>query len=513
MGLSGFDNTAWVKRFTADRPARALPPGRSTRAMIGAGDQIDVVHRPEPRRHRRDDVPRAHHRARTAAASCCAVDGLVAEARRAGREVRRRAEPRADRLLPASVPSDLGYSASTCRSSAARLQPISDRRSAMPVTDRHQLRRQPDRRTSRCSSSTGSRRPPHREAFRYPRRRGLGVGHLASRPATRSTQARGRPAVARHRARAAGRHRVRHPLRVDPGRPRDHVRRRRDDDGLPVDQRRGHRRTSSATPSAASSSPRTTSRSPSSRERQGRAARTSARSSPSTAPTDGDWVIGLDDLAKLGDDYLAEHPGVVEETAPAITPDQLATLIYTSGTTGRPKGVRLRHRLVGLRGRRDPGAGHPAARTTCSSCGCRWRTRSARCCSPTQLALRLRDRDRRPGRQDRRQPRRREADVHGRRAAHLREGARPDRHDAGRPRAAPRRRSSTRPSRSASRSTGSSAEGKSVPLPAQRSSTGSSTSWSSARSATASAAGSASSSPARPRSTTTSPSGSTPPAS
>jgi long-chain acyl-CoA synthetase len=60
--------------------------------------------------------------------------------------------------------------------------------------------------------------------------------------------------------------------------------------------------------------------------------------------TDGDWIIGLDDLAELGDAYLAAHPGVIEETAKAIAPDQLATLIYTSGTTGRPKGVRLLHR-------------------------------------------------------------------------------------------------------------------------------------------------------------------------
>jgi long-chain acyl-CoA synthetase len=60
--------------------------------------------------------------------------------------------------------------------------------------------------------------------------------------------------------------------------------------------------------------------------------------------TDGDWIIGLDDLAKLGDAHLAEHPGIVEATATSIAPDQLATLIYTSGTTGRPKGVRLLHR-------------------------------------------------------------------------------------------------------------------------------------------------------------------------
>jgi long-chain acyl-CoA synthetase len=59
---------------------------------------------------------------------------------------------------------------------------------------------------------------------------------------------------------------------------------------------------------------------------------------------DGDWIIGLEDLAKLGEGYLAEHQDVIKEKAEAIRPDQLATLIYTSGTTGRPKGVRLRHR-------------------------------------------------------------------------------------------------------------------------------------------------------------------------
>ncbi|MGH3345829.1 MAG: AMP-dependent synthetase/ligase, partial [Nocardioides sp.] len=58
---------------------------------------------------------------------------------------------------------------------------------------------------------------------------------------------------------------------------------------------------------------------------------------------DGDWVIDLAALAALGDAYLAENPGVIEETAAKIPADQLATLIYTSGTTGRPKGVRLRH--------------------------------------------------------------------------------------------------------------------------------------------------------------------------
>jgi len=60
--------------------------------------------------------------------------------------------------------------------------------------------------------------------------------------------------------------------------------------------------------------------------------------------TDGDRVIGLDDLAALGEKQLADRPQLVEEIAAGIRPDQLATLIYTSGTTGKPKGVRLLHR-------------------------------------------------------------------------------------------------------------------------------------------------------------------------
>ncbi len=58
---------------------------------------------------------------------------------------------------------------------------------------------------------------------------------------------------------------------------------------------------------------------------------------------DGDWVITLDELEKLGEERLAQEPGVVDDAIAKIEPDHLATLIYTSGTTGRPKGVRLRH--------------------------------------------------------------------------------------------------------------------------------------------------------------------------
>ena len=58
---------------------------------------------------------------------------------------------------------------------------------------------------------------------------------------------------------------------------------------------------------------------------------------------DADWVIGLAELERLGDDHLAARPDAVDEAVAAVGPERLATLIYTSGTTGRPKGVRLVH--------------------------------------------------------------------------------------------------------------------------------------------------------------------------
>ncbi|RLV49596.1 long-chain fatty acid--CoA ligase [Nocardioides mangrovicus] len=62
-----------------------------------------------------------------------------------------------------------------------------------------------------------------------------------------------------------------------------------------------------------------------------------------TGSGDGDWVIGLDDLAALGEKRLADQPEEIDTIAGEIPSDALATLVYTSGTTGRPKGVRLRH--------------------------------------------------------------------------------------------------------------------------------------------------------------------------
>jgi long-chain acyl-CoA synthetase len=62
-------------------------------------------------------------------------------------------------------------------------------------------------------------------------------------------------------------------------------------------------------------------------------------------PDEGDdrWVIGIDELERLGTELIADQPDVVDRRVAAIDPQSLATLIYTSGTTGRPKGVRLRH--------------------------------------------------------------------------------------------------------------------------------------------------------------------------
>lgn len=58
---------------------------------------------------------------------------------------------------------------------------------------------------------------------------------------------------------------------------------------------------------------------------------------------DGDWVISLAELERLGRAQDERAPAQYEELARAVRPDALATLIYTSGTTGRPKGVELLH--------------------------------------------------------------------------------------------------------------------------------------------------------------------------
>jgi long-chain acyl-CoA synthetase len=58
---------------------------------------------------------------------------------------------------------------------------------------------------------------------------------------------------------------------------------------------------------------------------------------------DGDWVISLADLERLGAEHLERNPDAITQVIDKVTHDHLATLMYTSGTTGRPKGVRLTH--------------------------------------------------------------------------------------------------------------------------------------------------------------------------
>ncbi|HVG28178.1 MAG TPA: long-chain fatty acid--CoA ligase [Pyrinomonadaceae bacterium] len=52
-------------------------------------------------------------------------------------------------------------------------------------------------------------------------------------------------------------------------------------------------------------------------------------------------VSTLGGLEARGRDALKAEPGLVDELARAVGPEDLATIIYTSGTTGEPKGVML----------------------------------------------------------------------------------------------------------------------------------------------------------------------------
>ncbi|MFM9376494.1 AMP-dependent synthetase/ligase [Gordonia sp. VNK21] len=60
-------------------------------------------------------------------------------------------------------------------------------------------------------------------------------------------------------------------------------------------------------------------------------------------PAEDEWTITVEELERLGDEYLRADPDAVTRAGDEVTPDRLATLIYTSGTTGAPKGVRLTH--------------------------------------------------------------------------------------------------------------------------------------------------------------------------
>ena len=54
-------------------------------------------------------------------------------------------------------------------------------------------------------------------------------------------------------------------------------------------------------------------------------------------------VISLDELRRLGRDYLAAHPKALQQRLDACQPEDLGILVYTSGTTGKPKGAMHLH--------------------------------------------------------------------------------------------------------------------------------------------------------------------------
>ena len=54
-------------------------------------------------------------------------------------------------------------------------------------------------------------------------------------------------------------------------------------------------------------------------------------------------VISLDELRRLGRDYLAAHPQALQQRLDACQPEDLGILVYTSGTTGKPKGAMHLH--------------------------------------------------------------------------------------------------------------------------------------------------------------------------
>jgi len=58
---------------------------------------------------------------------------------------------------------------------------------------------------------------------------------------------------------------------------------------------------------------------------------------------DDPFLVGFAELRAVGAARLEREPGIAEERASAVVPEQTATFVYTSGTTGPPKAAMLTH--------------------------------------------------------------------------------------------------------------------------------------------------------------------------
>jgi len=56
-----------------------------------------------------------------------------------------------------------------------------------------------------------------------------------------------------------------------------------------------------------------------------------------------DGTLTLEEVQEQGRELRRDDPGLFEQAAAAVQPDDIASIIYTSGTTGLPKGVMLMH--------------------------------------------------------------------------------------------------------------------------------------------------------------------------
>ena len=102
--------------------------------------------------------------------------------------------------------------------------------------------------------------------------------------------------------------------------------------------------------------------------------------SPSTVEPDGEWVLSLDDLQALGARHLAEHPTAVDDSRGRGDLRAPGHAHLHLGHDRAAQGRRAAAPLLDLHRRRGHDAGPAVGPTTCSTCGCRCRTPSARCC-------------------------------------------------------------------------------------------------------------------------------------